>query len=232
MRHWSFLVVMIVLVSCRLPWDTSPLTDKEIVKKVYGRHAEIKYNQGRVVYIRCPKPRGDAPWRFIYTKTCKIKEPLPPEIWQLTELRGLTIVGDGSQTVVLSPEIGQLKHLEILSLRRTNLSILPSEIGQLTELQGLYLEGNNLTTLPPEIGQLTKLSYLSLSQNTLTILPPEIGQLINLNELVLAQNNLTALPPEIGQLTNLERLWIGYNNLTTLPPEIERLRETGTKIIP
>ena len=209
MRHWSFLVVMIVLVICRLPWDTSPLTDKEIVKKVYGRHAEIKYNQGRAVYIRCPKPRGNAPWRGIYPKTCQVKEPLPPEVWQLTELRMLWIEGDGTQVVTLPPDIGQLKNLEVLDLSRTNLNSLPPEIGQVTNMRWLDLVGNNLTALPPEIGQLK-----------------------NLEELALDNNNLTMLPLEIGQMTNLKTLRWWDNNFTTLPPEIERLRETGTKIIP
>lgn len=233
MRYWLFLILMIVLASCRLPWDTSPLTDEEIVKQVYGRHAEIRYNDhGRVVYIRCPKSRGDAPWRFIYTKTCKIKEPLPPEIWQLTELRVLQIEGNGDHFVTITPEIGRLKNLEILILTKTNITALPPEIGRLSMLHQLDLEENNLTTLPVEIGQLNELRKLDLTENNLTSIPPEIGQLQKLEYLTLNVNNLTMLPPEVGQLVHLKVLWWGNNNLATLPPEIEQLRETGTKIVP
>ena len=88
---------------------------------------------------------------------------LPPEIWNLTNLRLLWL--DRNQLTTLPPEIGNLKNLEWLDLFDNQLTTLPPEIGNLTNLEGLGLINNKLTTLPPEIGKLTKLEWLGLSNN-------------------------------------------------------------------
>jgi hypothetical protein len=123
----------------------------------------------------------------------------------------------------LPPEIGQLTHLELLSVTGNSFTSLPPEIGQLTNLKVLNLKGNKLTSLPPEIGQLSHLELLSVQGNNITSLPPEIGQLSNLLRLDLSYNQLTSLPPEIGQLSKLRRLDLSYNQLTSLPAEFGQL---------
>ncbi|KIC76476.1 hypothetical protein DB41_GB00110, partial [Neochlamydia sp. TUME1] len=85
----------------------------------------------------------------------------------------------------LSPEIGQLPHLQTLNLENNQLTFLPAEIGQLPHLQTLNLENNQLTFLPAEIGQLFQLQWLHLNNNQLTTLPAEIGQLPHLQTLNL-----------------------------------------------
>jgi internalin A len=120
----------------------------------------------------------------------------------------------------LPPEIGQLTALKGLALYNNQLSSLPAEIGKLTALIGLGLDNNQLSTLPPEIGQLTALRELYLSNNQLSTLPPEIGKLTALRELYLHDNQLSTLPPEIGQLTALRELYLSGNPLQEPPAAV------------
>ncbi len=143
------------------------------------------------------------------------------ERWTTFDLRSERL---GRRLTVLSPEIGQLSHLEYLHLNDNQLTALPPEIGRLVRLTRLHLEGNQLTALPPEIGRLVRLTRLHLNDNQLTVLPPEIGQLSGLTTgLWLSNNRLTALPPEIGQLARLQIFHLSDNRLTALPPEIGQL---------
>ncbi|KAH7946471.1 hypothetical protein HPB49_025536 [Dermacentor silvarum] len=59
----------------------------------------------------------------------------------------------------LPPAIGQLKNLQILSVRENDLVELPKELGQLTRLRELHIQGNRLTLLPPELGNLDLASH-------------------------------------------------------------------------
>src|SRR5260221_12379132 len=77
-----------------------------------------------------------------------------------------------------------------LDLADLGLTILPPEIGQLKALKRLQLRKNRLATLPREIGQLATLKELSLAYNQVTRLPLEIGQLTALEDLLLANNQL------------------------------------------
>ena len=92
---------------------------------------------------------------------------------------------------MLPPEIGQLTSLKGLAPAHNQLTVLPPEIGQLTRLETLRLDGNQLTALPPEIGQLTRLGTLALGGNQLTTLPRELADLLSGGlELGLAGNPL------------------------------------------
>ncbi len=233
MRRWRFLILfslgLLLVINCRVSWDSRPLTDREIVSEIFGSNATVEYNdQDRVTSITCPTHIKSPLTQQIVTilglsTACRIqdKETLPPEIGQLTELKRLEL-RHGSLTA-LPPEIGNLTTLEALLLDFNDLANLPPEIGKLINLRGLGLQENDLTTLPSEIGQLTKLKGFNLAGNNLTGLPPEMGQLTSLESLILASNRLTALPSQIGQLRNLQTLIIDDNALTTLPPEIGQL---------
>jgi hypothetical protein len=76
---------------------------------------------------------------------------LPPEFFQLTNLRELHLVGN--QLTTLPPEIGQLTRLIKLDLWGNKLTTLPQEICQLTEIKRLWLDHNPLTSPPYEIAQ-------------------------------------------------------------------------------
>jgi len=117
---------------------------------------------------------------------------IPPEIWNLTNLKELIL--EYNELTTLPPEIGNLKKLERLWLNDNLLTTLPKEIGNLKNLEVLILEYNELTTLPPEIGNLKNLEGLYLDHNKLTTLPPEIGNLKNLKWLYLRDNPNLKIP--------------------------------------
>ena len=177
--------------------------------------------------------------------------PIPPELGQLTNLKGLTLSGNELSGPIPS-ELGQLTNLESLGLGANALTgpiprelgqlinlqwlelgynaltgLIPSEVGQLANLEGLGLGSNALAgPTPPELGQLTNLEYLTLSDNALTgPIPPELGQLTNLEYLTLSDNALTGpIPPELGQLANLLGLWLSFNELSgPIAPELGQL---------
>ncbi|KAL7250273.1 hypothetical protein ACSBR1_012303 [Camellia fascicularis] len=111
-------------------------------------------------------------------------------------------------------------NLEILSLRGSNIEVLPSEIGQLTHLRLLDL-GNckKLTEIPH--GVISKLSRLE----ELWLDDCELGDIAilkdlnnNLEILSLRSSNIEVLPSEIGQLTRLRLLDLGNcKNLREIP---------------
>ena len=138
-----------------------------------------------------------------------------------SENSSLSLAGIGMTE--LSPEIGNLVHLETLWLSHNDLTTLPPEFGNLVNLRALHINNNQLEELPAEIGNLTNLRDLDLSYNQLRRLPPEIGNLTQLDELYLEHNQLTSLPVEMGNLGNLYWLDIADNQLSQLPSEMGRL---------
>ncbi|KAH1226770.1 putative LRR receptor-like serine/threonine-protein kinase [Glycine max] len=75
----------------------------------------------------------------------------------------------------LTPRIGSLNSLTILSLQGNNITgDIPKEFGNLTSLVRLDLENNKLTgEIPYSLGNLKKLQFLTLSQNNLNGTIPE-----------------------------------------------------------
>ncbi len=145
-------------------------------------------------------------------------------------------------------ELGQLHHLQTLSIRFTEVSgQLPSQLGQLHELRTLDLVNNHLNgRIPPELGQLTNLTYLVLDNfykgaiifsghlNAFVGgIPPELGQLTNLTYLALDMNPLGGtLPPQLQRLTQLTFLELDDNQLSgAVPVELLRLPALQTLIL-
>lgn len=160
--------------------------------------------------------------------------PLPPEIGNLQHLEDLSLDRNYDMTGPIPPEIGNLRNLVTLGLNHNELTgPIPSEIGNLHNLEVLYLNSNELAgPIPPEIGNLLGLESLWLYDNGLTDpIPPKIGNLQNLEVLWLNDNGLTGpVPSEIGNLQNLESLWLNDTQLTgRLPGELTALRLTSFK---
>lgn len=117
-------------------------------------------------------------------------DSLPDELFQLTELRELTI--KGCRLCRLNSDIQKLRHLRYLNLDKNKLLRLPAEIGKLSELSMLIVSRNILETFPDEICRLKKLSYIDAWGNPLYILPESISALNkSLNTLDLRQIPLT-----------------------------------------
>ena len=175
-----------------------------------------------------------------------LEGPVPPEFFDLTELRYLRLYrtslsgplpsaigrlarletldwGRSGLTGPVPPELGrlaQLRHLRIGS--NSMVGEIPRQLGSLTRLVHLDLQSNRLTgPLPPELARLPALEYLRLGDNRLSgRIPAELGDLTGLSWLDLRENELTgSLPPELGELAHLEALHVGGNILEGVLPE-------------
>jgi len=122
------------------------------------------------------------------------------------------------------PEIGQLRALTKLWLRRNQLKALPTEIGELTALKEFSAAQNRLKDLPDIFDAFRDLRKLWLDRNQIEELPKSVGQLGKLEELWLYRNELSKLPESFGGLTNLVRLDLRKNDLVELPDTIRNLR--------
>lgn len=101
-----------------------------------------------------------------------VRDTLPEEIFQLTDLRELTV--KGCRLCVLNNNIGKLKLLQVLNLDRNKLLRLPESIGELEELRTLVVSRNIIETLPEAIGKLRKLQTIDAWDNPLYVLPDSI----------------------------------------------------------
>lgn len=103
------------------------------------------------------------------------RDSLPEELFQLTELRELTV--KGCRLCVLNQNIDKLTKLEILNLDKNKLLRLPESIGNLKNLKYLCISRNIIETLPNSISNLKQLTYIDAWDNPLYILPESIKAL-------------------------------------------------------
>ncbi|XP_006647169.1 LRR receptor kinase SERK2 [Oryza brachyantha] len=99
---------------------------------------------------------------------------------------------------VLSPRIGELKYLTVLSLASNRISGgIPEQFGNLSSLASLNLEDNLLVgEIPASLGQLSKLQLLLLSDNDLNgSIPDSLAKISSLTDIRLAYNNLSGQIP-------------------------------------
>lgn len=102
-------------------------------------------------------------------------DSLPDELFQLTELRELTV--KGCKLCIVNTRIGELTHLQYLNLDRNKLIRLPESIGKLSELHVLIISRNHIETLPNSICNLKELINIDAWDNQLYILPESIATL-------------------------------------------------------
>lgn len=118
------------------------------------------------------------------------RDSLPAELFQLTELRELTVKGCKLWTV--NKQIDKLTHLQYLDLDKNKLVRLPESIGNLSDLRILIVSRNLLETLPNTISNLKQLTTIDAWNNPLYVLPESISELGNtLQTLDLRQIPLT-----------------------------------------
>jgi len=159
--------------------------------------------------------------------------PLPPELFQLTNLKLLELANN-SITGVLPSEFFRLTNLVYVDMENNYMSggTIGSELGLLSELGALKLNnaGEGLVyTLTSEIANLLNLGELSLANCTgVGTIPSEISALTNVLEDVDLSGGGTlsgTIPTEIGQLKELRNLKLGGNQLdSTIPTELGELR--------
>ncbi|CAN6272315.1 unnamed protein product [Urochloa humidicola] len=117
-------------------------------------------------------------------------------------------------TGILSPRIGELQYLSVLSLAGNRITgIIPEEFGNLSSLTSLDLEDNLLAgEIPASLGNLSKLQLLILSQNSFNgPIPDSIANISSLTDIRLAYNNLSGQIP--GSLFQVARYNFSGNHL-------------------
>jgi len=134
------------------------------------------------------------------TSTHQLKsDRIPDSVFQLTELRHLTING-------MDCDYGD----------RTNcwmINEIPTHIKNLRNLKTLSLTLNAIRTIPNELGNLINLTLIDLTDNTALKNINSLTNLTNLQYLYLYGCSLTKLPDNIGDLKNLKVLGLVGNNL-------------------
>lgn len=115
-------------------------------------------------------------YRLKITKLAN-KDSLPEELFQLTELRELTV--KGCKLCRLNQNIGKLTKLQYLNVDHNKLLRLPETIGALTDLRTLVISRNILEELPESIGNLHQLVTIDAWGNPLYVLPHSISDISN-----------------------------------------------------
>jgi hypothetical protein len=132
----------------------------------------------------------------------------------------LASISHPSYIKVLSPEIGNLTELKILTAIGNAFDSIPQRIGRCVNLESIFANGNGITTVPDSIVKCTRLRDISLENNRLTRLPDSIGKLKHLKSLCLVKNRLTSLPTSMADLDSVHCFFISGNRICTLPQAV------------
>jgi Leucine-rich repeat (LRR) protein len=124
--------------------------------------------------------------------------------------------------LLIDSSIGQLKNLEILTVRNAindkSFELhLPLEVFELTNLRELRLFNVYSGSLEEKIDQLTELRILHLAHMNFEEMPTKICNLKNLEELDLTINDISQLPDCFSQLTKLKQLSLANNAFREFP---------------
>jgi hypothetical protein len=114
----------------------------------------------------------------------------------------------------LDSNIYKIKHLNLLEVAKTKLSIMPRQISHLEHLTSLLFHTNELTSIPAEIGKLTMLKNIDFSNNKLTSLPDELKHLKEAFTINFSGNQLSSLFP-LDEMSKLAVLDISRNKFST-----------------
>ena len=196
-----------------------------------------------------PDPCGDH-WAGLSCNICEIQGinlvemnldgTLPQSIGQFgSQLRALTIIGNPLLHGTIPSTIGNLTHLEALSLAYSQLSgSFPVEIlnGMVTNLTVILLGNNALTGPIPSLGwsQLTQLKFLNIENNSFSgSIPIEWFHLPSLLHINAGINKLVgSLPSNISSLSQLIAVEFPTNLLEgSLPVTLTQLTQLQRLIL-
>jgi Leucine-rich repeat (LRR) protein len=119
--------------------------------------------------------KAEKPVYRLKIKKLENRDSLPEELFQLTELRELTV--KGCKLCRLNQNIGKLTNLQYLNLDHNKLLRLPETLGSLTNLRTLVISRNILEELPESIGNLHQLATIDAWGNPLYVLPHSIANI-------------------------------------------------------
>lgn len=185
------------------------------------------------------------------TEECRALSRIPPEISDLSRLRGVILDNTSISDLTPLSSLAGLIHLSIirthvtdlaplvwltglknLKLEQTNVADL-TPLTSLTEVGSLDFSGTKVTDLVP-LAAFTKLQHLYLNQTNVTDLGP-LSALRALISLDLDQTYVTNLGPLVA-LTKLQVLYLERTAVSDLTPlshltSLEDLSLSGSKVI-
>ena len=148
------------------------------ITTVLGQKTNILYaadDDGKVYTSIAEALQSEKPvYRLKITKLAN-RDSLPEELFQLTELRELTV--KGRKLCRLNQNIDKLVHLQYLNLDHNQLLRLPETLGNLADLRTLVVSRNILEELPESIGNLHQLATIDAWGNPLYALPHSINNI-------------------------------------------------------
>jgi len=109
-----------------------------------------------------------------------------------------------NKTQTLPPEIFQYTNLKSLSISGMRLTSIPEEISVFKKLEFLDFSKNKIESLPLSICELTKLEIIVANRNPLGYLPFCLGQLTNLIAIDLWDTDVTNLPESLDAVKSLK----------------------------
>lgn len=133
-------------------------------------------------------------------------------------MRDLKISGNGLLGT-LSPDIENLKNLEVLEIQRNVLDTLPDSFSRLDRLRVLNITENRFQSLPFEILSLLPLIELIAVKNSLTgtLINGTVERLSQLQVLDVTSNAITALCESELELPSLHQLSCSSNRIASFP---------------
>lgn len=140
-------------------------------------------------------------------------------ITQVGSLRELRIA-DNALDGMLTPQLSNLKKLEILDVSNNAITTLPPNSDEISKLRVLNIAGNKLSSLPFELLVSLPLVEIDASRNRLcgALFPACVSELPDLKILDVAKNALTSIvESEAIGLSSLQSLNVTENRLTQLP---------------
>lgn len=149
-----------------------------VTASVYSQKTTLLYapdDDGTVYTSAEAALKAEKPVYRLKIKKLENRDSLPEELFQLTELRELTV--KGCKLCRLNQNIGKLTKLQYLNLDHNKLLRLPETIGSLADLRTLVISRNILEELPERIGNLHRLATIDAWGNPLYVLPPTIANL-------------------------------------------------------
>lgn len=234
----------------------SPLFNLNTFPDEAGKLIQLKTLSVKTIY-RIESPLPSSLWKLTNLTTLKLDVNhktdfhVPDAIGNLTNLENIEFIGRGLLSIPssignlkklktlkcdetwrlcsLPEELGELVHLEELTLRRTSISSSFSWMGKLENLIMFDFHNQNLTKFPVEMGSLKSLEELLIGDagmggTKIPSIPTWIGNFKHLRKLFLHDlREVESLPSEIGDLVMLEFIGINFTGIVCLPCSIGRL---------
>lgn len=179
---WYWLVVMIVLGSCKQPISKD-------VKVDVADSTNHKKHMGCDEKAFNTQVEASLSLDSVSLNLCGL-DSIPSSIHLLKDVQSLQLFFPESRVNELNMRFEEFASLKTLILSKSQISSLPEDIRYLKSLETLEIYGGQLKTLPTAIGELSNLKKLVIWRNQLQTIPINALKNTKLQTLHLIENNI------------------------------------------